>query len=84
MRTVMLPNLLLFRWYTYLLVLFRLLLIALALIEDDKFISVYGYTRKLSCYLTLFHYVLVFLLCYNCDGGTFPFNKLLSKVHMTL
>jgi len=43
-RTVTLPNLLLFRWCTCLLVLFRLLLIALALTEDDKFISVYGYT----------------------------------------
>ena len=43
-RTVTLPNLLLFRWCTCLLVLFRLLLIALALIDDDKFMSVYGYT----------------------------------------
>ena len=34
---------LLFRCCTCLLVLFRLLLIALALIEDDKFFSVYGY-----------------------------------------
>ena len=39
-RTVTLPNLLLFRWGTCLLVLFRLLLIALVRIEDGKFISV--------------------------------------------
>ena len=44
MRTVTLPNLLLFRWCTCLLVLFRFLLIPLALIEDSKYISVYGYT----------------------------------------
>jgi len=66
-RTVMLPNVLLFRWCTYLLVLFRLLLIALTLFDNDKLISVYDYTWKLSCYLTIFHYVLVLLLCYNCD-----------------
>jgi len=66
----MLPNLLLFMWCTYLLVLFRLLLVALALIEADKFISVYGYTWKSSCYLTIFHYVLVLLLRYSCDWGT--------------
>ena len=42
-RTVKLPNLLLFRWCAHLLILFILLSIALALIEDDKFISVYGY-----------------------------------------
>jgi len=50
-RTVRLLNLLLFRWCTCLLVLFRLWLIALALIEDGKFISVYGYTWKSSCSL---------------------------------
>jgi len=48
-------------------VLFRLLLIALALIEDDKFISVYGYIWKVSCSITFFHHVLVLLLRYNCD-----------------
>jgi len=64
--TVTLPNLLLFRWWTCFLVLFRFL-IALALIEDDKFISVYGYTWKLSCPFTIFHHVLVLLLRYNCD-----------------
>jgi len=66
-RTVTLPNLLLFRWCTCLLVLFRLFLIALGLIEDGKFISVYGYTWKLSCSLTIFRHVLVLLLSYNCD-----------------
>jgi len=76
-RTVALPNLLLFRWYTSLLVLFRLLLIALALIDDGKFISVYGYTWKLSS-LTIFHHLLVLLLSCNCDWGTLPFNKLRS------
>jgi len=65
--TVTLPNLLSFRWCTCLPVLFRLWLIALALIEDGKVISVYGYTRKLSCSLTIFHHVLVLLLSYNCD-----------------
>jgi len=65
-RTVTLHNLLLFRWCRCLLVLFRLL-IALALAEEDNFISVYGYTWKLSCYLTIFHHVLVLLLRYNCD-----------------
>jgi len=45
-----------------LLFLLRLLLIALALIEDGKFISVYGYTWILSCSLTIFHHVLVLLL----------------------
>jgi len=35
-------------------------------IEDSKFISVYGYTWKLSCSLTIFHHVLVLLLSYNC------------------
>jgi len=67
-RTVTLPNLLLFWWCTCLLVLFRLLLIALALIEDSKFISVYGYTWKLSCSVTILHVgLLVLLLSYNCD-----------------
>ena len=66
-RTVTLPNLLLFRWCTRLLVLFRLLLIALALIDGGKFMLVYGYTWKLTCYVTIFHPVLVFLLSYNCD-----------------
>jgi len=66
-RTVTLPKLLLFRWCTCLLLLFRLLLIALALIEDGKFMSVYGYTWKLSCSVTIFHHVLVLLLSYNCD-----------------
>jgi len=47
----------------------------LSFIKDDKFISVNGYTRKLSCSLTIFHHVLVLLLSYNCDGGTLPFNK---------
>jgi len=61
--SVMLPNILLFRCCTCLL---RLLLIALALIESDKFITVYGYTFKLSC-STIFHCVLVLLLQYNCD-----------------
>jgi len=42
-------------------------LIALALIEDDKFDSVYGYTWKLSCSVTIFHHVLVVLLSCNCD-----------------
>jgi len=36
-------------------------LIALALIEDGKFISVYGYTWK------IFHHILVLLLRWNCD-----------------
>ena len=66
-RTVALPNFLLFRWYTCLLVLFRLLLIALALTDDGTFISVYGYTWKLSCSHTIFHHLLVLLLSYNCD-----------------
>jgi len=68
-RTVTLPNLLLllFRWCTCLLVLFRMLLTALALIEDGKFISVYGYTWKLSCSLMIFRHVFVLLLRYNCD-----------------
>jgi len=43
-RTVALPNLLLFRWCTCLLVLFRLLLIVLALVEGGKCTLVYGYT----------------------------------------
>jgi len=47
--------------------LFRLLFIALALIEDGKFISVYGYTWKLSWFVTIIHHVLVLLLSYNCD-----------------
>jgi len=42
-RTVTLPNLLLFRLCTCLLVLFRLLLIVLALTEDGKFTSVHSY-----------------------------------------
>jgi len=66
-RTVMLRNLLLFRWCTCLLVLFRLLLIAFALLEDGKFISVYGYTWKFSCSLTIFHHANVLLLSYKCD-----------------
>jgi len=51
---------------------------ALALVDDGKFISVYGYTWKLSCYLTISHHVLVLLLSYNCDWGTLPFNKWLN------
>jgi len=35
-----------------------------------KFISVYGYTWKLSCSVTIFHHVLVLLLSYDCDWGT--------------
>jgi len=50
-----------------LLVLFRLWLITLALIEDGKFISVYGYTGKINCSLTIFDHVLVLFLRYNCD-----------------
>jgi len=79
-RTVTLPNL----RYCYscgaqvMLVLFRLMLIALALIEDDKFISVYGNTWKLSCSLTVFHHVLVLLLRYNYSWRTLPFDELLS------
>jgi len=65
--TVTLPYLLSFRWCTCLSILFRLWLIALALIEDGKFISVYGYTWKLSCSLTIFQHVLVLLLSYNHD-----------------
>jgi len=65
-RTVTLPNLLLFRWCTCLLVLFMVWLIALTLTEDGKLISVYGYTWILSCSLTIFHHVLVLLLSYNC------------------
>ena len=65
-RTVTLPNLLLFRWFACLLVLLRLLLIALALTKDDKFTSVYDYTCELSC-LTISHHLLVLLLHYNCD-----------------
>ena len=74
MRTATLPNL----FYCYIdgvriccqptmLVLFRLLLIVLALIDDGKFISVYDYTWKLSNSLTIFHHVFVLLLRYNCD-----------------
>jgi len=37
----------------------------LTIIEDGKFISVYGYTWKLSCSLTIFHHVHVLLLNYN-------------------
>jgi len=77
-RTITLPNFLLFRWCTCLLVLFRLFLIALALIEDGKFISVYGYTWKLSCSLAIFHHALVLLLRCNCDWATLSYNKLLS------
>jgi len=43
------------------------LLIALALIEDGKFTSIYGYAWKLSCSLTIFHHAFVLLLRYNCD-----------------
>jgi len=43
-RTLTLLNLPLFRWCTCLLVLFGLLFIALALIEDGKFFSVCSYT----------------------------------------
>ena len=68
----------LFRWWTCLLVLFRLLLIALALIEDGKFISVYGYTWKMSWSVTIFHHILVLLLSYNCDWGILSFHKLLG------
>ena len=64
-RTVTLPNLLLFWWGTCLLVLFTSL-IALARTEDGKFISVCGYTWKLSCSLSIFYCVLVFLLNYKC------------------
>jgi len=42
-------------------------MIALALIKDGKVISVYDYTWKLSCSLTIFHQVIVLLLRYNCD-----------------
>jgi len=42
-------------------------MIALALIEGDKYISVYGYTCKFSWSVTIFHHVLIFLLSYNCD-----------------
>ena len=66
-RTVALPNLLLFRWCTCLLVLFKLLLIALALAEDGRFISGNGYTWKLSCSLAIVHHVLVLLLLCDCD-----------------
>jgi len=65
-RTVTLPNLLLFRWCTFLLVLFRLLLHK-HLSKGNKFISVYGYTWKLSSSLTIFYHVFVSLLRYNCD-----------------
>jgi len=75
---VTLPNLLSFRWWTCLFVSFRLLLIPLALFEDSKFISVYYYTLKLICSLTIFHNLLVLLLSYNCDWGRLPFNKRLS------
>jgi len=66
-RSVTLPNSLLFRRCTCLLVLFRLLLIDLALVDDGKFISVYGYTWKLSCSLTIFHHLHALLLSYICD-----------------
>ena len=59
-------------------VLFRLLLIALTLIEDGKFISVNGYTWKLSWSVTIFHHKLVLLLSYNCDWGTLLFHKMQS------
>jgi len=39
----------------------------LALIEDGKFISVKGYTWKLSWSVTIFHHILVLRLSYNCD-----------------
>jgi len=48
-RTVTLPNLLLFRWGTCLLVLFRLLLITLVRIEDGKFISVWSRHPDRGC-----------------------------------
>ena len=67
MRIVTLPKLLLFRWCTCLLILFRVFSIALALVEDGKYISVYGCTWKLSCSPTIIHHVLVLLLSYNCD-----------------
>jgi len=51
------------------LVLFRFLLIALALIEDGKFISVYGCTWELSCFVVIFLHVYVLLLGYDCDGA---------------
>jgi len=35
----------------------------LALVEDDEFISVYGYTWKLSYCLTIFHHVAYILCC---------------------
>jgi len=35
--------------------------------QDSKFISVYGYTWKLSFSLTIFQHVLVLLLPYNFD-----------------
>jgi len=58
-RTITLPNLLLFRWCTCLLVLFRLLLIALALIDDGQFMSVYG--------CTLFYYDLSSCTCFTVE-----------------
>jgi len=53
-------------------------LIALALIEGGKYISVYSYTWESSSSLTIFHHVLVLLLSSSCDQGKLPFNKLLS------
>jgi len=62
-RSITLPNL----CYCYVdgALLWRLLLNTLALIEDGKFILVYGYTWKLSCSVMIFHHVLVLLLNYN-------------------
>ena len=44
-------------------VLFRLLLIAFALIEAGKFTSVYDYTRKISSSLAIFHHVGYLFCC---------------------
>ena len=66
-RAVTSPDLMLIRWRTRLLVSFRLWVITLALTEYGKFISVYDYTQKLSCSLTIFHRVFVLLLSCNCN-----------------
>jgi len=60
-RTITLPNLLLFRsvrWCTCLLVLFKLLLMALALIEDYKFICLWLHNE-----IKLFSYDLSSHIC---------------------
>ena len=61
MRTVTLPNLLLFRWCTCLLVLFRLL-IALALIDDGKVSSLWLYME-----IKLFSYDLSSCTCFAVE-----------------